>query len=109
MSSPTQRTLKYYRDQGYLCGIVEKFNPHAKIRQDLFGVCDIVAVGKNETLCVQATSDTNLATRVTKLQGHDNTPVLKENGWKVVCIGWKKRPQEKGSNRLVWKERIHEL
>jgi hypothetical protein len=39
--SPTQRTLRALRDQGRICGIVERWNqfvgPHG-IRQDLFGL-----------------------------------------------------------------------
>lgn len=45
--SPTQRTLKAMREQGRLCGIVERFNAHAGKfgkRQDLFGFIDIIAL-----------------------------------------------------------------
>lgn len=44
MSSPTQRTLAECRKRGYTAQVVEKWNPHARIRQDLFGVIDIVAI-----------------------------------------------------------------
>ena len=45
--SPTQRTLRELRDQGRICGIVERFNRFAGthgIRQDLFGFIDIIAL-----------------------------------------------------------------
>ena len=45
--SPTQRTIRALRDQGLVCGIVERFNPHVGphgIRQDLFGCLDIIAL-----------------------------------------------------------------
>ena len=65
--TPTQRTLAYLREEGYLCAIVEKWNPHVKIRQDLFGFIDILAIKKGETLAVQCTS-TGVAARVKKIQ-----------------------------------------
>jgi hypothetical protein len=42
--SPTQRTLAECRKRGWVCQVVEKWNPHARIRQDLFGCIDIVAL-----------------------------------------------------------------
>jgi hypothetical protein len=42
--SPTQRTLAAIRREGALAGIVEKWNSHAFIRQDLFGFVDIIAI-----------------------------------------------------------------
>ena len=44
--SPTQRTLKRLRDSGDypLVTIVERWNAFAKIRQDLFGIIDLLAI-----------------------------------------------------------------
>jgi hypothetical protein len=44
MSSPTQRSLAECRKRGYTAQVVEKWNSHAKVRVDLFGVIDIVAI-----------------------------------------------------------------
>ena len=57
MKSPTQQTLKYLRDRGWLCRIVEKWNPHARKRVDLWGA-DIIAIksGVGYPLLVQCTS-----------------------------------------------------
>jgi hypothetical protein len=35
--TPTQRSLAYLRAEGWQVAIVERWNPHARIRQDLFG------------------------------------------------------------------------
>ena len=43
-SSPTQRSLKLLRDEGYTAQVVERWNPHARVRQDLFGVIDTAAM-----------------------------------------------------------------
>lgn len=49
--SPVQRTLADLRKRGFTAAVVEKWNPHAKIRQDLFGLIDVVAVRpKNRTV-----------------------------------------------------------
>lgn len=68
MSSPTQRTLKALRAEGYMTEVVERWNPHANIRQDLFGWIDIIAIKPGEILAVQATSGSNHFARVTKLR-----------------------------------------
>jgi hypothetical protein len=43
-TSPTQRTLAELRKLGYTAAITEKWNSFAKIRQDLFGIIDIIAI-----------------------------------------------------------------
>ncbi len=44
-TSNVQRSLKHMRDLGWTCAIVERWNPHAFVRQDLFGGIDIVCIG----------------------------------------------------------------
>ena len=108
-TSPTQRTLKYYRDLGYTCAITEHWNQFAKIRQDLFGFCDLVVLGKGETLCVQATSGANTSARVTKIKAHANYEIVLGAGWKIVVIGWRKLKVKRGEARTVWIEKIEYL
>jgi len=57
----------------------------------LFGVVDIVALRENETLAVQVTSTSNFAARVRKLAEHENTPRLREAGWRIEVHAWGKR------------------
>jgi hypothetical protein len=55
--SPTARSLAHLKALGYQAKVVEKWNPFAKIRQDLFGA-DILALKPGEpVLVVQATTD----------------------------------------------------
>jgi len=91
--SPTQNTLKKLRSEGWLVAVVEKWNPHANIRQDLFGFIDLLAVRGTETLAIQATSDPNVSSRVKKIKSeklllHFNA--VREAGWQVEVWGWKK-------------------
>lgn len=91
--SPTQLTLERLRADGWpLVEVTEKWNPHARIRQDLFGFVDVLAVGLNgETLAVQATSATNVSTRVRKIAEHPNVGAVREAGWRIVVWGWAKK------------------
>ena len=70
--SPTQRTLKRLRDsEDYpLVSIVERWNAFAKIRQDLFGIIDLLAIdSKGNTVGIQVTSYSNISARVKKILG----------------------------------------
>lgn len=89
-TSPTQRTNKHLRELGYTVAVVETWNPHARIRQDLFGFIDILALKDGETLAIQATSVTNTASRATKIMEHPNYPMVLAAGWKVIVHGWGK-------------------
>lgn len=92
-TSPTQRSLQYLRELGYKCAIVEHWNPHAMIRQDLFGFVDLLAIRKGETLAVQTTTSDHLAHRIAKLDEPKVQPLVaavREAGWKIHMHGWKK-------------------
>ena len=97
--SPTQRTLAHLRAAGYpLVQVVERWNPYAKVRQDLFGIIDVVAVGV-DIVGVQATSGSNVSKRVAKLTESAALPVLRKAGVRVLVHGWRKvrgrwRPRE---------------
>jgi hypothetical protein len=88
--TPTQRSLAEMRKRGYRCAVVERWNPHARIRQDLFGVVDLLAIGNGETIAVQTTSGSNVAARVTKIAESGATPDMRDAGWKIVVHGWRK-------------------
>lgn len=99
MKSPTQRSLEWLRKQGYTCAIVEKWNMHAKIRQDLFGIGDVLAIKRDETLLVQSTSS-GVSERVKKITEHENTPRIREAGWRIHIHGWTKRANGKYALRV---------
>lgn len=101
-AGPTERTLQRLRREGWRAAVVERWNPHARIRQDLFGVVDVLAIRQGETLAVQATSDSNVSSRVTKLEDSEALPELREAGWSLQVWGWRKR---KGR----WEPRIVEM
>ena len=66
--SPTVRSLQHLKALGYQAKVVEKWNPWAKIRQDLFGV-DLLALKACEpVLVVQVISRAKAAARQLKLE-----------------------------------------
>ena len=72
--SPMQLSLQLLRREGYRCAIVEKWNPFAKIRQDLFGFGDILALTRNkrrEAIIIQTTTMANINSRVNKIRESD--------------------------------------
>lgn len=101
MSSPTQRSLKELRERGYpLVQVVEKWNPHARVRQDLYGIIDVLAVNETEIVGVQSTSGSNVAARVTKISESPALPILRKAGIRVLVHGWRKNSK----NRWVLRE-----
>ena len=101
MVSPTQRTLALLRKRGYRAAVVEKWNPHAKIRQDLFGVVDVLAIREGETLAVQATSGSNVASRIRKIEDSDALSDIREAGWAFHVHGWLKNAKGRWECREV--------
>lgn len=72
------------------CEVVERWNAFARIRQDLFGIIDIVALDEQQTLGVQTTSWTNVSARVKKIADSPHLPALLRAGWVLEVHGWKK-------------------
>lgn len=100
--SPTQRSLKHLREMGCFAQITEKWNPFAKIRQDLFGVVDVLALGLDgSTIAVQTTSGSNVSARVRKIAEAPATPFMRKAGWKIIVHGWRKNAKGKWTLREV--------
>lgn len=88
--TPTQRTLKEMRERGYLCEVVEKRIPFKPITKDLFGFIDILCVKAGEIVGVQATSRSNIASRVKKIAEHENVGKVRDAGIRILVMGWGK-------------------
>ena len=90
--TPTQRSLRYFRDMGYTCQVVEQWNSHTKTRRDLFGFGDILAVKPGCILLVQTTSGSNGAARVSKIIGEcgDAAKTWLAAGGEIECHAWRK-------------------
>lgn len=89
--SPTSRSLATLRERGCeLVQVVEHWNPHARVRQDLFGIIDILAIHEGETVAVQATSRGNVSSRIKKMEDSGAIAALRAANWRLLIHGWAK-------------------
>ena len=86
--SPTQLSLAKLREEGYTVAVVEHWNAFARIRQDLFGFIDLLALKGKEVLAVQTTTASNMAARCRKISDHENVGVDRDAGWSIHVHGW---------------------
>ena len=88
--SPTQRTLAHLRKTYPLVQVVEHWNSFAGIRQDLFGIIDVLAVGEDIAM-VQTTTKSNMRARIEKILASPALPHLLAARIKVIVHGWWKQ------------------
>jgi len=89
MSSPTQRSRDWLKKRGIESQIVERWNSFARIRQDLFGFVDIVAV-EARIIAIQVTSGTNVAARINKIFDEPRAKAWLAAGGLIEVHGWRK-------------------
>lgn len=87
--SPTQLSLRELRKSCDAVQVVERWNPHARIRQDLFGFIDILAICSAETIAVQSTSWANVPARVRKIADSEHVAAVRAAGWRILVHGWR--------------------
>ena len=108
--SPTQRTLKAMREQGRICGVVERFNSHVGefgIRQDFLGFVDIIAIDPVDGIIAIQSCGQSFSEHVRKLTEERNENMYE---WlkhaKCELWGWRKIKLKKGGKAMRWKPRI---
>lgn len=91
--TPTQLTLRELSKQGYVAQVVEKWNCFAHVRQDLFGIIDIVAIHPEHigVLGIQTTSHSNKSARVTKSKNNPILPLWLSSQNRFEVWTWKKQ------------------
>lgn len=99
-ASLLERSLKDLRERGFTAVKVEHFNHFAHVRQDLFGIFDILAIkpqGSNmlfpapgRIVGVQVTDHSHYAAHKTKLVTHPNTRTWLSAGGLIELHSWKK-------------------
>jgi len=108
VSSPTQRSLKELRKDGWTVAITEHWNPFAHIRQDLFGFIDLVAMSPSRgLLAVQTTSGSNVGKRIAKIKAEPRAAIWLACGGRIQVHGWRK-VGAKGKRKL-WECRTVEI
>lgn len=104
MRSPTSKSLKLLKDDGYTTYIVEHYNAFSKTRHDLYGFIDIVGMRTSEVglLGIQTTTGTNLSARIKKAEGLDNYWLWLACGNDVAFHGWRKILKKRGGKQKIW-------
>ncbi len=107
MASPTSRTIEALKSEGWITGIVEKWNPHARIRQDLFGFADILAASPDRMpKLIQTTSGSHVSSRVEKIIAEPRARTALLSGFVIEVWGWRRLKVKRGGKAVRWEPRI---
>ena len=105
---PGARTMEHMRKEGLVVAMVERRNPHAMIRQDLFGFADLIAMRPGAgIIAVQATSMGNRTSRITKIIAEPRAKLWLASGGRIQVWGWRKLTR--GMVREKWLPEITEI
>jgi len=113
--SPTQRTLRYLREQGRICGIVERFNQYAGPfgqRSDLFGFIDIITLDPEKGIVgVQCTGQHGHADHRKKILEDCTEYAIAwlKSGGVIELISWRKVKLARGGKAMRWQPRVEEI
>lgn len=107
--SPTQRALAHCKKNGWVAAVVERWNPYARVRQDLFGIIDLVILDGQGggPLGVQVTSGSNVAARITKAKAEPRLQHWLASPARFQVWGYSK--QGPRGKRKVWTLRVETL
>lgn len=107
MSSPTQRSKAHAESLGYQVAIVERWNPFAKIRQDLFGFGDLLCLKEgNCLLLIQTTTTGNMPSRIEKIKGIPASWKWITSGNRLEVWGWALRGKKGKRKKYELKRHI---
>jgi hypothetical protein len=114
-TSPTQRTLRELRNQGRVCAIVERFNafvgPHG-MRQDLFGIIDVIALDPVRGVVGVQSCGGNFAEHERKLleeRAQECIDWLSTPGTSLELWSWRKVKLKRGGKAERWSPRVREV
>ena len=114
--SPTQRTIRELKNQGRMCGIVERFinrpGTHG-IRIDLFGFGDIICCDRVRGIIAIQSCGQGFAEhyrKITKDEYVANNAIEWLNcGGRIELWGWRKILKNRGGKLRIWSPRIKEI
>ncbi len=93
--SPSALTAELLKADGWIVWTVERWIPGARIRVDLFGILDQIAIRDGEVLGLQPTSWSNVGARVKKIADAEHIGEVRKLGWTLLVYGWKWCPKTK--------------
>jgi len=110
-TSATQRTIRALKSQGRKCAIVEKWNPHVNIRQDLFRIIDILALDPERgVIGIQTgTQRASHFRKITEDEAQNTIDWLETPGTVLELYTWRKVKVKRGGKAVRWEPRIEEI
>ena len=90
MVSPTQRSIKHLKEDGWLPAVVERWNPHARIRQDLYRFADVIAIKSGHRPKLIQITSSGWASRFTKVTEEPFALLCLQSGFDIEVHGWRK-------------------
>ena len=112
---PTQRTIRELKNNGRVCGIVEKWNPHVGshgIRQDLFGIIDVLALDPERGVVGVQCCGGDFAAhyrKITEERIQETMDWLQTPGTVLEIWSWRKVKMKRGGIAKVWRPKIVEI
>ena len=82
------RSMKAMRDAGYLTGSTEHFNPHIKIRKDLFGFIDFQAIKPGEPIIAVQVCWKDWPKHIVSVAFNPAARVWLQAGGRIVIHSW---------------------
>ena len=71
---------------------MEKWNSFGRVRVDLFGIIDVLAISEEgDTVAIQTTSLTNVGARIKKISDSEAIKHIRKARWTVLVHGWYKK------------------
>ena len=113
--SPTQRTIRELKNNGRVCAIVERWNPHVGthgIRQDLFGIIDVLALDPERGVVGVQCCSGGLAAhyrKMTEERCQETLDWLQTPGTVLEIWCWRKLKKKRGGKAVVWRPKIQEI
>lgn len=101
--SPTQRTLAECKRRGWTAQVVERWNSHARVRQDLFGCIDVLAITPSGMIGIQACAGSSHAARLAKCRAEPRVAAWLGAGARLFVWSWAK--QGARGKRKTWRLR----
>lgn len=92
--SPTALSMDYLAKAGWTVARVEHWNAHAGVRQDLFGIADLIAykmgayMQNGRIALIQTTSTSNMAARRKKILASPHYRGWRMAGGEIHVHGW---------------------
>ncbi len=106
MTGPVERSLRWYRKQGWYAYSVSRYVPQAKRTIDFAGFADIIAYSPALACIVacQATTTANQAARVSKILALDSASAWWKAGGDIQVHGWARKGLK--GKRKLWQVTI---